>query len=94
MKLVDNKDCDLRMLVHNCFRVRTMTPFRVLTRLANDEQSTWEFRHLRHYIGRLREHLKATGTLVSAALAMPSLLDGFSINVRRSSQLHAISSCP
>lgn len=61
-----------------------MTPWRVLKQLAeSDEQSA--FKSLRHYIGRLGEHLPAARNLVSAALRMPHLLDNFRIMAQRSS---------
>lgn len=85
-ELVHAKDGDLHKLVEQCFTVRTMTPFRTLSHLAMSEKSGLAYRDLRHYIGRLGGHLKATKILVSAALKMPSLLYNFSIKVQRSSR--------
>lgn len=71
-------------LVRHCFKVRKMTFWPLLKELAgSDEQSA--FRSLRHYIGRLGEHLRAAEKLVSAALRMPCLLDNFRIMAKRSS---------
>lgn len=47
------------------------------------------FKDLRHFIGRLGAHRKATKTIVAAVAGMPGFLDGFSIEVERSSA-HAL----
>jgi len=85
-KLVNHENCNTNELVQQCFSVRTFVPFRTISRCARGEQSVSEhFAELRHYVGRLGEHLRAVKVLVSAALVMPYLLDSVKIRVRRSS---------
>lgn len=63
-----------------------MPPFQIISHSARDEQfPSKPFGDLRHYIGRLGEHLKVVKNLVDAILAMPDLLDNFKIETRRSS---------
>ena len=78
-QLVGSKESDVHKLVQDCFKVRGMTPFRVLNQLAIASQESAPA------FGRLGEHLNAARTLVSASLTMPYLLDDFNVKVRRSS---------
>ena len=84
--LVEHQSCNIHGLVQQCFKVRKMIPFGRISRLAEGGQSKSKFRDLRHYIGRLGEHVKSAKILVTAALRMPYLLENFEIRVCRSSR--------
>lgn len=67
-------------LVKKCFEIRTLPAFQTLAQLtANGKVHSRFFDDIRHLVGRLGEHVKASKTLVSAALRFPGVLDDFEI---------------
>ena len=74
-------------LVRECFeaRKRKCSAFETLAQLtASGSTCSKFFDDIRHLLGRLGEHLKATKTIVSAALRFPAILDWFEIQARAS----------
>ncbi|TVY42409.1 hypothetical protein LOCC1_G004017, partial [Lachnellula occidentalis] len=72
-------------LVKECFEARKRSVFETLSQLtASGRSHSKFFDDVRHLLGRLGEHHKATKTIVSAALRFPGILDEFRIEVRGS----------
>lgn len=74
-------------LVRVCFeaRKRKHSAFETLAQLtASGNSYSKFFDDIRHLLGRLGEHLKATKTIVSATLRFPAILDEFEIQARAS----------
>lgn len=70
-------------LVKECFEARKGSVFETLSQLSASGKSHSKFYDdVRHLLGRLGEHQKATKTIVSAALRFPGILDEFRIEVR------------
>jgi hypothetical protein len=70
-------------LVKECFEARKMLAFETLAQLtASGKAHSKFFDDIRHLLGRLGEHVKATKTIVSAALRFPGILDEFEIQAR------------
>lgn len=73
--------------MRECFeaRKRKCSAFETLAQLtASGNAYSKFFDDIRHLLGRLGEHLKATKTIVSAALRFPAILDQFEIQARAS----------
>lgn len=70
-------------LVKECFQARKMLALETLAQLTGSGKphSTF-FEDIRHLLGRLGEHVKATKTIVSAALRFPGIFDEFEIKAR------------
>lgn len=69
-------------LVKECFEARKILVFQTLSHLtASGKTHSRFFDDIRHLLGRLGEHVKATKTIVSAALRFPGILDEFEIKV-------------
>ena len=74
-------------LVRECFeaRKRKCSVFETLAQLTVSGNAYSKFYDdIRHLLGRLGEHLKATKTIISAALRFPAILDEFEIQARAS----------
>ncbi|KAF4630477.1 hypothetical protein G7Y89_g7669 [Cudoniella acicularis] len=72
-------------LVKECFEARKLPLFETLAQLTTSGKAHCKFfDDIRHLLGRLGEHVKATKTIVSAALRFPGILDGFEIQARAS----------
>ena len=73
-------------LVTKCYQARNSPLLRALDQLsAEGKPHCRAFQDLRHYIGRLGAHRKATKTVVAAVAGAPGFLDGFSVQVESSS---------
>lgn len=74
-------------LVKKCFEARKQDclAFETLAQLTASGNAYCKFfNDIRHLLGRLGEHLKATKTIVSAALRFPAILDEFEIKAHAS----------
>lgn len=75
-------------LVQRCFaarKTRVGGAFDTLTQLSGSGKPYSKFfNDIRHLLGRLGEHLKATKTIISAALIFPAILDVFEVKSRAS----------
>lgn len=79
-------------LVKACFEARKnpilTSNFETLAQLSTKGKAHSKFfGDIRHLLGRLGEHVKATKTLVAAALRFPDILDEFTIKVHPSPPL-------
>jgi hypothetical protein len=69
-------------LVKQCFQARNSQAFDTLAQLTTrGKPHNIFFEETRHLLGRLGEHVKATKTIVSAALRFPGILDEYNIQV-------------
>jgi OTT_1508-like deaminase len=74
-------------LVTECYNARTSPLLQALDHYSLEGRPhNREFKDLRHYIGRLGAHRKATKTMVAAVVGMPGFLEAFSTKVEPSSR--------
>ncbi|KAI9813828.1 MAG: hypothetical protein M1827_003618 [Pycnora praestabilis] len=86
LESIPAKMCHLESLVRDCYEARSMHYLAVLaekSEKANDV--SFAFRELRHLLGRLGNHMRATKSIVAAVLQNPQLLENFSVRVEPSS---------
>jgi hypothetical protein len=70
-------------LVKECFNARKTLAFETLAQLTGSGKAhSMFFNDIRHLLGRLGEHVKATKTIVTAALRFPEILDEFEIQAQ------------
>ena len=77
---------DTIYIVTECYEARNSPLLLLLTQSTTEGRPRAQiFKDLRHYLGRLGAHRKATKTVVATAVRLPGFLDGFQLEIEPSS---------